>query len=78
MASKKPRGRTNISGADNTPSTQPHHDQADKVLSSRPVKAGNGPHRGDRRDMHPVFTGNEKHAARGDTPRKTGRSTRKA
>jgi len=78
MASKKPRGRTNISNVDPTSATQPHHEQSDRALSSRPVSAGNGPHRGDRRDMNPVFTGNNEHSGGGKTPRKTGRSTRKS
>ena len=29
-----------------------------------------GKNRGDRRDMSPTYTGNAKHAARGNTPRK--------
>lgn len=40
-----------------------------RTEASRPVKAGTGKHRGDRRDMNKAYTGNAKHAARGNTPR---------
>lgn len=41
-----------------------------RTEASRPVSAGSGKQRGDRRDTSPTYTNNEKHAARGNTPRK--------
>jgi hypothetical protein len=38
--------------------------------ATRPQGPGGTKHRGDRRDMNKVYTGNMKHAARGNTPRK--------
>jgi hypothetical protein len=50
-----------------------------QVMRREATRPGPGKHggkqRGDRRDMNPTFTGNEKHSARGNTPRK-GNSTR--
>ena len=37
--------------------------------TGKPSKRG-GSNRGDRRDMSPTYTGNAKHAARGNTPRR--------
>ena len=37
--------------------------------TGKPSKRG-GKNRGDRRDMSPTYTGNAKHAARGNTPRR--------
>ena len=71
---KKPRrGRTNIPNPDHHdhPSpTKPIIGQVERAESNRPVSAGNAHHRGDRRDMSPTYTGNEKHASRGNAPRK--------
>jgi hypothetical protein len=41
-----------------------------RTEASRPVSAGSGKQRGDRRDMSPTYTNNEKHSAPGNTPRK--------
>jgi hypothetical protein len=40
-----------------------------KTQATRPVGPGGGAKRGDRRDTHTLYTGNKKHAARGNTPR---------
>jgi hypothetical protein len=50
--------------------THPNTSQEARTETSRPVSAGAGRHRGDRRDMSKHYTGNEKHSARGNTPRK--------
>lgn len=39
-----------------------------KTQQNRAVDSGS--HRGDRRDMSKTYTGNTRHAARGNTPRK--------
>ncbi len=45
---------------------------------TRPITAGGGgTHRGDRRDMSATYTGNEKHAARGNAPRKDVRTRKR-
>lgn len=66
---RKVRGRTSITdtnpGAqiiESLPPTLEHE-------TSRPVGTGSGKHRGDRRDMSPLYTGSRKHSARGNTPR---------
>jgi hypothetical protein len=74
---KKPRGRT----ADVSPGTTPHsgdiadkaHAKLEKMVdvnrgTGKPSKRG-GKNRGDRRDMSPTYTGNARHASRGNTPR---------
>ena len=38
--------------------------------ANRPQGPGGTKHRGDRRDMHTTYTGNERHSARGGTGRK--------
>lgn len=70
---KAQRGRTNIPSPDpeaNPSPTKPMIGQVERTESNRPVSAGNAHHRGDRRDTSPTYTGNEKHAARGNSPRK--------
>ena len=69
---RKTRGRTAITGQNiDTPSkTRPNVEQTMRREASRPVSSGGGKHRGDRRDMNKAYTGNAKHAARGNTPRK--------
>ena len=41
-----------------------------KTQVNQSVTAGAGKHRGDQRDRSPTYTNNERHAARGNTPRK--------
>lgn len=70
----KNRGRTSVSGpsrmAGNGPRpTDPNVPQEVRREASRPVTAGGGRHRGDRRDMNKTYTGNERHPARGNNPR---------
>lgn len=69
---RKTRGRTAITESSkiatrklSNPDVPIHR----RTQASRPVKAGTGKHRGDRRDMNKAYTGNAKHAARGNTPR---------
>jgi hypothetical protein len=44
-------------------------EESARTQATRPVKAGTGKHRGDRRDMHKTYTTTTRHAARGNTPR---------
>lgn len=67
---KKTRGRTAITAMDPTDSTRPDVPQVEKTEASRPVSAGAGRHRGDRRDMSKTYAGNARHASRGNNPRK--------
>lgn len=76
---RKKRGRTSITGhmpIENLNVTHPDVPISRRSGTNRPVKAGTGKHRGDRRDMNKAYTGNQKHAARGNTPR-VNVSTRK-
>ena len=69
---RKTRGRTAITGQ-NIPSkgnTRPNVEQTMVREATRPQGPGGTKHRGDRRDMNKAYTGNAKHAARGNTPRK--------
>jgi hypothetical protein len=70
----KARGRTNIPGGNASAGaspTKPNVPQEMRREANRPVNAGGGgKHRGDRRDTNTTYTGNEKHAARGNNPRK--------
>src|SRR5437764_6832311 len=52
-----------------TKATHPRLGESDRAEVNRPIGAGPA-HRGDRRDTSPTYTGNAKHAARGNTPRK--------
>lgn len=65
---KAPRGRTNI-GEGSKSSSRRWTANEQKTQAARPVKAGGGAKRGDRRDMNKAYTGNAKHSARGNTPR---------
>ena len=65
---KKPRGRTNVKPLSVTP-TAPNFPITTRVEANRPVSAGAGKHRGDRRDMSKTYTGSERHAARGNNAR---------
>lgn len=56
------------SGLTNT--RDPHVQETARTEANRPVSAGAGRKRGDRRDTNPVYTTNRKHAARGNQPRK--------
>ncbi|MGH7213927.1 MAG: hypothetical protein ACREIT_04110 [Tepidisphaeraceae bacterium] len=73
---RKTRGRTSITGARNAhpdtigPNpTKPNIPQVVRRETTRPVSAGSGKLRGDRRDTSRLYTGNTKHAARGNNPR---------
>jgi hypothetical protein len=72
-SSSKSKGRTSITNArkgDPTANTKSrrHTENERKTQQNRGMDSGT--HRGDRRDMSPTYTGNAKHAARGNTPRK--------
>lgn len=67
-ADRKTRGRQTISTEGPSPTT-PHVPQTQRREATRPVTAGGGKHRGDRRDTSKTYTGNEKHASRGSNPR---------
>ncbi|MDB5318762.1 MAG: hypothetical protein JWN40_393 [Phycisphaerales bacterium] len=72
-ADKKTRGRTSIgkpSKLENPNPTHPNVKQVQMTEVNRGQSAGGGgKHRGDRRDMNKTYTGNTRHAARGNTPR---------
>jgi len=79
---KKTRGRTEITqSAKANPSRSKTRPQVEQVrmadVNRGQSPGGGGKHRGDRRDMNKAYTGNARHAARGNTPRKNV-STRKA
>jgi hypothetical protein len=80
-ADKKTRGRMAISKPSklNNPNpTHPHIKQVQNMEVNRGQSgSGGNKHRGDRRDMNSAYTGNARHAARGNTPRKNV-ATRKA
>ena len=74
---RKNRGRTSISGNPggsrspdkaNPRATRRNVPETLRAEANRPVKAG-VKHRGDRRDTSKTYTGNTRHAARGNTPR---------
>jgi hypothetical protein len=70
--SRKARGRTNITGTGGNlgpKKTNPMSPQEQRRDATRPVSAGAGKHRGDRRDMNKLYTGNAKHRSRGSDPR---------
>lgn len=56
--------------------THPHTPQSVRAEANRPISAGAGKKRSDRRDMNKAYTGNVRHSARGNTPR-TNVATRK-
>jgi hypothetical protein len=68
---RKQRGRSSITDIPGQSPTKPNVPQEMRAEANRagPGKHGNK-HRGDRRDMSPTYTGNAKHAARGNNPRK--------
>ncbi len=68
-SNRKARGRTTISTIPAQSPTKPNISPEASPDANRPVKSGTGKHRGDRRDMSPLYTGNEKHAARGNNSR---------
>jgi hypothetical protein len=71
--SPKARGRTAKTTAPDasTPEAREGNVTQERITeANRPIGNGGGKHRGDRRDMSPTYTGNAKHAARGNNPRK--------
>ena len=70
---KKTRGRTSItqtSKLGNPDRSKPNVKQERMAGVNRGQSpGGGGKHRGDRRDMNKAYTGNTRHAARGNTPR---------
>jgi len=71
-AAKKTRGLTSITEAgkiDAMRPSRPNLPQEQRSEANRPTGSGVGKHRGDRRDMNKAYTGNQRHAARGNTPR---------
>lgn len=74
---KAPRGRTSISDkVSKVAPTTPHTPIEQSTQANRPVSAGAGPRRGDRRDTHPLYsTGKDK--VKGGKRGPIGNSTRK-
>jgi hypothetical protein len=68
---RKQKGRSAISNVPGRSPTKPNVPQEMRADANRagPGKHGNK-HRGDRRDTSPTYTGNEKHSARGNNPRR--------
>jgi hypothetical protein len=76
---RKTRGRTSISGnpgasemrkGDIGPNpTRPNVPEIVRTEANRPASSG-AKHRGDRRDTNKTYTGNARHSARGNNPRK--------
>ena len=63
---KPARGRTSITGSDLPVSATRRHTEAEhKTQASRPVSSGAGPRRGDRRDMHPLYSTGKTHTKGG-------------
>lgn len=67
-SARKTRGRTAITKKGKL-SSRPNVPTTARAEATRPVAAGAGKHRGDRRDTSRLYTGNAKHAARGNSPR---------
>ena len=68
-SNRKARGRTTISDVPAQSPTRPNVPQVVRREANRPVNAGGGKHRGDRRDMSKLYTNNAKHKARGNNER---------
>jgi hypothetical protein len=66
---RKTRGHTSITGVNPVNPTNPHVPQEARREATRPVSSGSGKHRGDRRDTSRLYTGNDRHSSRGNTPR---------
>lgn len=85
VAKKARRGRSNVPpGAMMDPNdnvnptpTHPMIENTERAESNRPVSAGPGRHRGDRRDMSPTYTGTRKHASRGSNPRPSAKTRKR-
>jgi hypothetical protein len=66
---KPHRGRSAIHAVDPVAPSKPPIPQVMKREASRPVKAGTGRHRGDRRDMSKTYSGTKDHSSRGSDVR---------
>ena len=78
--SRKARGRTAKTTAPDASTPEPRKGNVKQeriTEANRPIGSGGGKFRGDRRDMSPTYTGNAKHAARGNTPRKDVKTRRR-
>jgi hypothetical protein len=68
------RGRTSKTTHPDLSTAEPTEGKVEQeriTEANRPMGAGGGgKRRGDRRDMSPTYTGNARHAARGNNPRK--------
>ena len=68
---RKQRGRSSITSIPTESPTNPMNQQVANMDASRPGPGKHGnKHRGDRRDTSPTYTGNDRHAARGNNPRR--------
>jgi hypothetical protein len=68
----KARGRTakTTNPESSTPTPTEGKVQQERITeTNRPIGSGGGKFRGDRRDTSKTYTGNRKHAARGNNPR---------
>jgi hypothetical protein len=61
-------GKTGHKAAMASP-TKPEQSRQMSAETNRPVSAGTGKHRGDRRDMSKTYSGTTDHSTRGNTPR---------
>jgi hypothetical protein len=70
-AASKTKGRTSISKSPGVADKSMSHRYTPNERKTQQNRGmDSGTHRGDRRDMSKTYTGNAKHAARGNTPRK--------
>ena len=68
---RKQRGRTQITGVPAESPTNPMVQQVVNMDANRPGPGKHmNKHRGDRRDTNPTYTGNARHSARGNNPRR--------
>jgi hypothetical protein len=65
----KARGRTAQTHPDDVRPTKGAVQNEKRTEANRPIGNGGGKNRGDRRDTSPLYTGNARHAARGNNPR---------
>ena len=67
----KKRARTNIHAEQMT--TRPNLPVSMRQATTHPQGRGSTPHRGDRRDMNPVFTNNNRHQPNFSNPAGSGK-----
>ncbi len=70
-SNRKQRGRSSITNIPTVSPTNPTNQQVVNTEANRPGPGKHmNKHRGDRRDTNPTYTGNARHSARGNNPRR--------